>query len=190
MLKSIWTLVVSKGAHWQFREITPCKCLCFNWTVSSTRLWLLSIHLFTFAAATILQRNGFCQAGERHFIFILCTFVHNRLHETGISWLGSKQTWRDLSFHIKTEHSNYHHTFYDLGTVIFKPNNTKEFEWLLCTWHCASVLRSYVLDKRRKSIWILNSVRPHSFWRIFSDFQNYKNYIGSISSYMKQHCVL
>lgn len=45
MLKSIWTLVVSKGAHWQFREITPCKRLCFNWTVPSTRLWLLSIHL-------------------------------------------------------------------------------------------------------------------------------------------------
>lgn len=80
MPKSIWTLVVSKGAHWQFREITPCKCLCFNWTVSSTRLWLLSIHLFTFTAAPILQRKGFCQAPRRCFIFILCTFVHNRFY--------------------------------------------------------------------------------------------------------------
>lgn len=121
MLKSIWTLVVSKGAHWQFREITPCKCLCFNWTVSSTRLWLLSIHLFTFTAATILQRNGFCQARERHFIFILCTFVHNRLHETGGSRPGSKQTWRDFiyPFNIKTDqYPNHHHTLHHLVTSL------------------------------------------------------------------------
>lgn len=91
MLKSIWTLVVSKGAHWQFREITPCKCLCFNWTVSSTRLWLLSIHLFTFTAAPILQRNGFCQTWRRYFIFILCTFVHNRFHGVGERRPGSQE---------------------------------------------------------------------------------------------------
>lgn len=104
MLKSIWTLVVSKGAHWQFREITPCKCLCFNWTVPSTRLWLLSIHLFTFTRATILQRNGFCQAGERHFIFILCTFVHNRVCGMDTSWPGQNKPGETCYFNIKKAH--------------------------------------------------------------------------------------
>lgn len=104
MLKSIWTLVVSKGAHWQFREITPCKCLCFNWTVPSTRLWLLSIHLFTFTTATILQRNGFCQAGERHFIFILCTFVHNRVCGMDTSWPGQNKPEKTCYFDVKKKH--------------------------------------------------------------------------------------
>jgi hypothetical protein len=110
MLKSIWTLVVSKGAHWQFREITPCKCLCFNWTVPSTRLWLLSIHLFTSTAATTLQRNGFCQAGARHFIFILCTFVHNRLCGMDTSWPGQNKPGETCYFNIK-RNTNYHQTY-------------------------------------------------------------------------------
>lgn len=120
MLKSIWTLVVSKGAHWQFREITPCKCLCFNWTVPSTRLWLLSIHLLTFTPATILHRNGFCQAAERHSVFIVCTSVHNWVCGTDTSWPGQNKPGQTCYFNIRRS-TDFHQIY-----TAFKPVRRKE----------------------------------------------------------------